>query len=57
MPFNWSSYIARLVLVVISDFPCMNIFLYHVGDLETAEDKYENAKKELEATLAELADV
>ena len=49
--------IARLVLIVISDSPYINIFLYHVGDLETAEDKYENAKKELEATLAELADV
>ena len=57
MLVNWSSYMARLVLVMISDSPCICIFLYHAGDLETAEEKYENAKKELEATLAELADV
>lgn len=29
----------------------------YVGDLETAEEKYETAKKELEATLTELAEV
>ena len=44
-----------IVLVVISDSPCL--YFYRIGDLETAEEKYENAKKELEATLAELADV
>lgn len=37
--------------------PLCVCFFICVGDLETAEEKYENAKKELEATLAELADV
>lgn len=27
------------------------------GDLETAEDNYEKAKKELETTIAELGDL
>ena len=44
-----------IVLVIISNSPCL--YFYCIGDLETAEEKYENAKKELEATLAELADV
>lgn len=36
---------------------CVLQCIYPLGDLETAEEKYETAKKELEATLAELADV
>jgi len=33
------------------------LFSIYVADLETAEEKYEAAKQELEKTLAELGDI
>ena len=37
----------------------MSIYLLYLaaGDLETAEDKFEKAKRELEETVAELTDI
>ena len=46
---------SKLILVVSHGF--VSIFCKIVGDLETAESKYEEAKLELEKTLAELTEI